>query len=81
MIARGTPPMMDTAGKAATPAAPVNPREVRTVDAGKELYALEADAFAETVLDGAPPFVTRADTLGNTKLIDRIRSQIGLEWG
>jgi predicted dehydrogenase len=49
-IARSTPPKMDIAAGAA----PRPPRETRMIDAGSELYALEADDFATAVLDGKP---------------------------
>jgi predicted dehydrogenase len=73
-LARSTPPKMDlAAGAQQRP-----PRETRTIDAGKELYALEADDFAAAVLDGKPPALTEADTLGNMAVLDEIRRQIGL---
>src|SRR6185503_13286243 len=40
-IVRATPPRMDGPPKRDVP-----PRETRTIDAGKDLYALEADDFA-----------------------------------
>jgi D-xylose 1-dehydrogenase (NADP+, D-xylono-1,5-lactone-forming) len=75
-IARSTPPKMDIAAGTGGAARP--PRETRTVDAGKELYALEADDFAAAVLDGKPPALTEADTLGNMAVLDEMRRQIGL---
>lgn len=75
-VARSTPPKMDQpAGVKAPP-----PRETRLVDANSELYALEADDFATAVLDGKPPAVSEADTLGNMAVLDEIRRQIGLEF-
>ena len=56
------------------------PRETRLIDAGRELYALEADDFAAAVLDGKPPALTEADTIGNMAVLDEIRRQIGLEF-
>jgi D-xylose 1-dehydrogenase (NADP+, D-xylono-1,5-lactone-forming) len=73
-IARSTPPKQDLAAGAN----PRPPRETRLIDAGKELYALEADDFAAAVLDGKPPVLTRADTLGNMAVLDEMRRQIGL---
>ena len=73
-IAKSTPPKMDIAAGAP----PRPPKETRTVDAGKELYALEADDFAAAVLDGKPPALTEADTLGNMAVLDEMRRQIGL---
>lgn len=51
------------------------------VDADRPLYALEADRFAEAVLDGKERFMTREDTLGNMAVLDRLRGEIGLEFG
>ena len=41
------------------------------------LYAYEVEAFANTILDGAEPWISREDTLGNMKLLDNARQQIG----
>ena len=41
------------------------------------LYALEAEAFAEAV-GGANPWITRNDTLGNMRVLDRLREQAGV---
>lgn len=71
-VARSTPPKMDLAAGAATRP----PRETRLIDANMELYALEADDFAATALDGRPPAVSAADTLGNMAVLDEIRRQI-----
>lgn len=77
-IARGTPPRMDTVGKVASPTTP--PRQTFEVDAGGELYGLEADDFAKAVLDGKPPAVSKQDTLGNMRVIDEMRRQIGIDF-
>jgi predicted dehydrogenase len=79
-IARSIPPRQDlekmkTHGLASV--ATKAPRETRTVDAGMDLYALEADAFAECVLDGKEPLVSEQDTLGNMKVLDEMRARIG----
>ncbi len=72
MVCRMTPPRMDKTQKA-------GPGEQRfAVDAGKPLYALEADHFAESVLDGRGPAVSRADTLSNMAVLDEMRGQVGL---
>jgi predicted dehydrogenase len=76
-VARGTPPRQDQKD-ASAPATP--PRETVKIDADQDLYALEADAFAATVLDGAPPAISRADTIGNMRALDEIRRQIGLSF-
>jgi predicted dehydrogenase len=71
-IARATPPKQDDPAPVKVP-----PRETRTVDADRELYALEADDFAATVLDGKPPAVSEADTLGNMAVIGEVRRYFG----
>jgi D-xylose 1-dehydrogenase (NADP+, D-xylono-1,5-lactone-forming) len=48
------------------------------VSANKHLYALEADDFAATVLEGAPVRVTEADSLGNQRCLDELRRQVGV---
>jgi hypothetical protein len=70
-MGRWTPPKMESPG---TPVAP--PRQTFTVDAGGELYGIEADSFAATVFDGAPAAVTPEDTLGNQRVMDGIRRQM-----
>jgi predicted dehydrogenase len=42
------------------------------------LYALEADRLAATVLDGEPPVITRDDSIGNMRVLDELRRQMGL---
>jgi len=74
-IARSTPPRMDQAGKPA-PAPP--PRQTHHVDAPTELYGMEADDFAATVFDGAPPAVSEADTIGIMVVLDELRQQVGV---
>ena len=54
--------------------------ETFTTHAGKPLYALEADAFAESVLDGTPPFMTGEESIGNAKVLDELRRQVGVQW-
>lgn len=77
-IARATPPRMDQ--HAAGSAAPVSvpPRQTISVDAGVELYAMEADDFTQAVVEGRTPRVSKQDTLGNMRLLDRLRLQIGV---
>ncbi len=73
-VGRSTPPRMDQANFAAPPP----PLQTYQVDANSDLYALESDAFAATVLHGADPFMTPADTLANMRILDEMRRQIGL---
>ncbi|HZL36980.1 MAG TPA: Gfo/Idh/MocA family oxidoreductase [Tepidisphaeraceae bacterium] len=76
VLAHSAPPRMDqTGGALASP----QPRQEFEVNAGQSLYALEADDFARAVLDGTPPVVSREDTLGNMRVLDRLRRQIGYE--
>ncbi len=42
------------------------------------LYALEADRFAATVCDGQPPVITADDSIGNMRVLNQLRRQIGL---
>ncbi len=72
-IARSTPPRMEQPqSNAPTPP----PRETRFIDARMDLYGLEADAFAAVAQDGANPFVTEQETMGNMRILDTIRSQL-----
>jgi predicted dehydrogenase len=71
-IGRSTPPKMESPGMPVPP-----PRQTKTSTVDGDLYGLEADAFAATVLDGAPPAVSEQDTLGNQKVLDEVRRQIG----
>jgi len=74
-IARATPPRQDLAGTAGKPQlAP--PRVTHRVDSPLPLYGLEADAFAASVIDGTPPFVSEADTIGNMAVLDEMRRQV-----
>ncbi|MDB5322834.1 MAG: Oxidoreductase [Phycisphaerales bacterium] len=72
-IARSTPPKMENP----TIKSP-SPRETCTITVDGDLYGLEADAFAASVFDNAPPFVSREDTLGNQRVMDELRRQIEL---
>ncbi|HWE96863.1 MAG TPA: Gfo/Idh/MocA family oxidoreductase [Tepidisphaeraceae bacterium] len=71
-LAHSTPPKMDLAAKATAPP----PRQTFTVSADRELYALEADDFAQSVLDAMPIRVSEQDTLGNMRVLDELRKQI-----
>lgn len=54
--------------------------ETFTTNAGKPLYALEADTFAEAALDGTPPFMSALESIGNAKVLDELRRQVGVKW-
>ena len=81
-VAHSTPPRMDVKGALDAKSAPTAPpRRTHTVDANAaDLYGMEADEFAAAVLDGRPPRVSREETLGNTRLLERLRRQIGLAY-
>ncbi len=58
---------------------PAGPTEqTRTCDAPVPLYGMEADAFADTVIDGVEPFMPREHTMVNQRVLDTMRKQIGL---
>jgi len=77
VIARNTPPRQDRKDASAPP---MPPRQTVAVDADQNLYALEADDFAGTVLDGKRPAISRDDTIGNMRVLDELRRQIGLSF-
>jgi predicted dehydrogenase len=79
IVSSSVPPRMDQAGagKAAAPGG--SPREVRHVPVSGTLYGIEADDFAATVMDGRPPRLSRADTLGNMRVLDELRRQVGVK--
>ncbi len=52
------------------------PRDVRTVDAGMDIYGVEADDFAATALDGKPPLMSREESLGTMRMLEQVRRQI-----
>jgi predicted dehydrogenase len=76
VITKGIAPRMDNPRAAAGPP----PRKVRSIDAGSTLYALEADDFALAVQGRMSPRISAADSIGNMKILDEIRRQIGLKF-
>ncbi|MFH1924714.1 MAG: Gfo/Idh/MocA family oxidoreductase [Planctomycetota bacterium] len=54
--------------------------EMIRAEASRDVYALEAEAFARSVQDGAEPWISKADTLGNMRVLDELRGQIGLSF-
>lgn len=67
-----TPPRQD--GKAGG-----GPQETAIrLDAPASLYALEADAFAAAVLDGAAPAVSREDSMSNARTMDALLHDAGI---
>jgi D-xylose 1-dehydrogenase (NADP+, D-xylono-1,5-lactone-forming) len=75
VIARGTPPRMDGPP---TPSSWPPPREVVKINVVDELYGLEADDFATTVMDGKTPAISMADSIGNMRVLDQLRKLAGL---
>jgi D-xylose 1-dehydrogenase (NADP+, D-xylono-1,5-lactone-forming) len=71
-IRRSIPPRQDN--PSAIPQPP--PTQEIVVENEVPLYALEADAFADCVLDGSVPFVSEQESIDNAGTIERIRSQI-----
>ena len=53
--------------------------KTQTVEAKTDMpvYALEAEAFAAAI-NGAAPWITREDTLGNMRVLDQLREQAGV---
>jgi xylose dehydrogenase (NAD/NADP) len=52
-------------------------RETVRAEGPLDLYALEAEAFAAAVRGEAEPWITKADTLGNVRVLEQLRRQIG----
>lgn len=75
-VARSTPPRMDSAGKPAPAAPPLRERVV--INGNADLYAIEADDFADCVRGHHPPRITREDSIGNMQLLDAMRRQLGV---
>jgi len=67
-----TPPKQDLAKGQSGPPEP----KIITVDSPAPLYGQQADAFADAVRHQTPMPITPADTLGNMRLIDQLRSQL-----
>jgi predicted dehydrogenase len=73
-LAHSVPPRQDKGAKTQPP------KQAFTVDAPGELYELEANDFVAAVMDGAPPKLTEADSIGNMRALEQIRRQIGLSF-
>jgi predicted dehydrogenase len=70
---KGSAPPRQDGGKVAPP-----PVAEFVVDAGMDLYGIEADAFAEVVLEGKAPFVSEGETIGTMRVLDEMRRQVGV---
>jgi xylose dehydrogenase (NAD/NADP) len=74
-VVQAVPPRQDAA-VATSKVAGSGPRRTIEVNAGKDVYALEADDFAASVFDGKPPMVSRDETVGNMRVLDEMRRQM-----
>jgi len=72
-IKRSAPPRQD-GGKTDTP-----PAEEFEVNAGMDLYAIEADDFAETIQRGKQPMVSEEETMATMRVLDEMRKQVGVK--
>ncbi|OPZ16731.1 MAG: Glucose--fructose oxidoreductase precursor [candidate division BRC1 bacterium ADurb.BinA364] len=50
------------------------------VSAPDDRYTCQAEAFAASVLDGAPLAVSKQDSLGNTLVIETLHRSLGVNW-
>lgn len=75
ILGRSTPPRQDVGNPKSAP-----PIETFKTTADVALYALEADEFAQAISNGTPAPVSEADTLGNMRVLDEIRAQIGVKF-
>ena len=75
-LSHSIPPRQDKGSASAGPP----PKQLFTVDAPSELYAMELDDFAATVTEGAPPAVSESNSIGNTRVLESLRRQIGLSF-
>jgi predicted dehydrogenase len=57
------------------------PEETVKIRAGRGIYAIEADAVAESIASGQSPAMSWADSYGNMRTLDRWRAEIGLTYG
>lgn len=73
IVGQSVPPKQDNPSVTPTVPAPT----VYRIQDSRPLYGIEADAFADTVLDSVPPFVTPQDTIGNMVCLERLRQQTG----
>jgi predicted dehydrogenase len=80
IVSSATPARMDQAGKTAAALPGSQPREVRKVPVGGALYGIEADDFAATVIDGRPPRLSADDSIGNMRVLDELRRQVGVKF-
>ncbi len=80
IITRGIPPRMDAGAATAGAIGAPPPRDIHTIDAATDLYGVEADDFVSSILDSHPLRITREDSIGNMRVLDEMRKQIGLSF-
>jgi predicted dehydrogenase len=82
VLSRGVAPRQDqaTGAKDASQAPVASARQSVSIPVDGDLFGIEADEFATAVLDGVAPRVSREFTVGNMRVLDEIRRQIGLAW-
>jgi predicted dehydrogenase len=72
-IKRSAPPKQD--GGKTDP----SPADEFEVNAEMDLYALEADDFAATILDHKPVMVSEDETMATMRVLDEMRRQVGVK--
>ncbi|MCC6239530.1 MAG: Gfo/Idh/MocA family oxidoreductase [Phycisphaerales bacterium] len=77
-IAYGAPPKMDKIQGVTRPEPPA--QRTFEIDTPCDLYALEADHFAQAIFNHHPFAVTQDDTLGNTRVLMDMYQQIQRQW-
>jgi len=80
VISQNVAPRQNQAVGSAKPQASAVPRQQVRVPVEGDLFGIEADDFANAVLDGTTPRVSREFTIGNMKVLDEVRKQIGLRF-
>ena len=55
-------------------------QETIQLDTATNYYAMEADAFADNVLDDAKASITPDDSIGNMRTLDKVRKSVGLDY-
>ena len=78
ILSRGIPPRMDQPQSTGTTSPATAPRETINIDTGGGLYDLEADDFAAAVANEKSPVITPQDSLGNMRVLDELRRQVGV---
>ncbi len=80
VVSASVPPMMEAGNNSRTAPVPGSgPRRIVTVETALPLIAQEAEDFAASAIDGAPPSVTEDDSLGNMTALDELRRMGGID--